>query len=80
MTSLLSTVRAQPTAVDTLASRARGGPGPPRLPLRRAPTGVGKERAAFGLAQALVCERRAAGSLGRVRSVPCVHARRAATG
>lgn len=55
--SLLSTVRAQPTAVQTLR-RALASSRVHHAYLFDGPEGVGKERAAFGLAQALVCERR----------------------
>jgi DNA polymerase III subunit delta' len=58
--ALLSTVRAQPTAVDTLR-RALASGRVHHAYLFDGPDGVGKERAAFGLAQALVCERRGAG-------------------
>ncbi|HEX3343649.1 MAG TPA: hypothetical protein VHS09_03710, partial [Polyangiaceae bacterium] len=61
MSSLLSTVKAQPTAVETLR-RALGGGRVHHAYLFDGPDGVGKERAAFGLAQALVCERRSEGS------------------
>jgi DNA polymerase-3 subunit delta' len=61
MTGLLSTVRAQPTAVDTLR-RAIASDRVHHAYLFDGADGVGKERAAFGLAQALVCERRAPGS------------------
>ncbi len=61
MTSLLSTVRAQPTAVDTLR-RALAADRVHHAYLFDGADGVGKERAALGLAQALVCERRATGS------------------
>ncbi len=61
MTGLLSTVRAQATAVDTLR-RAIAGERVHHAYLFDGPEGVGKERAAFGLAQALVCERRAPGA------------------
>ena len=61
MTGLLSTVRAQPTAVDTLR-RAIATDRVHHAYLFDGADGVGKERAAFGLAQALVCERRAPGS------------------
>jgi len=57
---LLATVRGQPTAVETLRRALRTG----RVHhayLFDGRDGVGKERAAFGLAQALVCERREAG-------------------
>src|ERR1043165_8807811 len=61
MPDLLSTVRAQDTALKTLlyaleAERVH------HAYLFVGPDGVGKELAAFGLAQALVCERRAGGS------------------
>src|SRR5580698_4736152 len=57
MPGLLSTVRAQPTAVDTLR-RAVGGGRVHHAYLFDGPDGVGKERAALGLAQALLCEKR----------------------
>jgi DNA polymerase-3 subunit delta' len=60
MSGLLSTVRAQPTAVETLR-RALASDRVHHAYLFDGPEGVGKERAAFGLAQALVCERRKAG-------------------
>ena len=57
MASLLSTVRAQPTAVETL--RRALGTGRVHHAYRfEGPDGVGKELTAFALAQALVCERR----------------------
>jgi DNA polymerase-3 subunit delta' len=58
MASYLSSVRAQTTAVETLR-RALAGDRVHHAYLFDGPDGVGKERAAFGLAQALVCERRA---------------------
>ncbi len=61
MTGLLSTVLAQSTAVDTLR-RAIAADRVHHAYLFDGPEGVGKERAALGLAQALVCERRAPGS------------------
>ena len=61
MTALLSTVLAQPTAVETLR-RALAGQRVHHAYLFDGPDGVGKELAAFGLAQALVCERRAEGA------------------
>jgi DNA polymerase-3 subunit delta' len=57
---LLTTVRAQPTAVATL-ERALASGRVHHAYLFDGPDGVGKERAAFGLAQALVCERRPPG-------------------
>ena len=60
MSGLLSTVRAQPTAVETLR-RALAGERVHHAYLFDGPDGVGKELAAFGLAQALVCERRKTG-------------------
>lgn len=61
MVALLATVRAQPTAVETLR-RALAAGRVHHAYLFDGPEGVGKERAAFGLAQALVCERRAPAS------------------
>jgi len=58
---LLSTVRSQPTAVLTL-QRALAAGRVHHAYLFEGPDGVGKERAAFGLAQALVCERRVEGT------------------
>jgi DNA polymerase-3 subunit delta' len=59
--SLLSTVQAQPTAVETLR-RALASGRVHHAYLCDGPDGVGKERTAFGLAQALVCERRPEGA------------------
>ena len=53
----MSTVRAQPTAVATLR-RALGSGRVHHAYLFDGPDGVGKELAAFALAQALVCEKR----------------------
>jgi DNA polymerase-3 subunit delta' len=61
VTGLLSSVRAQPTAVDTLR-RAIAADRVHHAYLFDGPEGVGKERAALGLAQALVCERREPGT------------------
>jgi DNA polymerase-3 subunit delta' len=58
---LLASVRCQPTAVETLR-RALASGRVHHAYLFDGPDGVGKERAAFGLAQSLVCERRATGS------------------
>ncbi|MGH7440896.1 MAG: ATP-binding protein [Polyangiaceae bacterium] len=58
---VLDTVRGQATAVETL-KRALRGDRVHHACLFDGPDGVGKERAAFGLAQALVCETRAAGT------------------
>ncbi|MCL2448321.1 MAG: hypothetical protein FWD17_05190, partial [Polyangiaceae bacterium] len=60
-TPLLSTVRGQPAAVQTLR-RALASGRVHHAYLFDGPEGVGKERAAFGLAQALVCEQRQAGT------------------
>src|SRR5580693_5375272 len=57
---LLPTVRSQATAVATL-QRALAKERVHHAYLFEGPCGVGKERTAFGLAQALVCERRAEG-------------------
>lgn len=57
MPSYLSSVRAQETAVTTLR-RALENDRVHHAYLFDGPDGVGKERAAFGLAQALVCEAR----------------------
>jgi len=57
MPSLLSQVRAQPTAIATL-TRALSIGRVHHAYLFDGPDGVGKELAAFGLAQALVCEQR----------------------
>jgi DNA polymerase III subunit delta' len=74
MTGLLSTVRAQPTAVDTLR-RALAADRVHHAYLFDGPDGVGKERAALGLAQALVCERRAPGSADACGACrPCTRA------
>jgi DNA polymerase-3 subunit delta' len=59
--ALLATVRSQPTALQTLR-RALSLGRVHHAYLFDGPDGVGKERAAFGLAQALVCERRTPGS------------------
>jgi DNA polymerase-3 subunit delta' len=61
MTSLLATLRAQPSALQTLR-RALASGRVHHAYLFDGPDGVGKELAAFGLVQALVCERRADGS------------------
>jgi DNA polymerase III subunit delta' len=61
MGDLLSTVLAQPTAVETLR-RALASGRVHHAYLFDGPDGVGKELTAFGLAQALVCERRTEGS------------------
>lgn len=58
---MLDTVRGQATAVETL-KRALRGQRVHHAYLFEGPDGVGKERAAFGLAQTLVCEVRATGS------------------
>jgi DNA polymerase III subunit delta' len=59
--AMLAMVRGQPTAVETLR-RAIALGRVHHAYLFDGPDGVGKELAAFGLAQALVCERRPAGS------------------
>jgi len=58
---LLSTVRAQPTAVEIMR-RALISARVHHAYLFDGPDGVGKERLAFALAQALVCERRPRGT------------------
>jgi DNA polymerase-3 subunit delta' len=80
--SLLSSVVGQSTAVDTLR-RALASDHVHHAYLFEGPEGVGKERAAFGLAQALVCERRAPGGADAcgecracVRAVPRPEERR----
>jgi DNA polymerase-3 subunit delta' len=60
VSGLLSTVQGQPTAIETLR-RALAAGRVHHAYLFDGPEGVGKERTAFGLAQALVCERRAPG-------------------
>jgi DNA polymerase-3 subunit delta' len=60
VSGLLSTVQGQATAVETLR-RALASGRVHHAYLFDGPDGVGKERTAFGLAQALVCERRASG-------------------
>ncbi|HEX8791082.1 MAG TPA: DNA polymerase III subunit [Polyangiaceae bacterium] len=60
MAGLLDTVKAQTTAVETVR-RALATGRVHHAYLFDGPEGVGKERTAFGLAQALVCERRAEG-------------------
>jgi DNA polymerase-3 subunit delta' len=59
--ALLATVRSQIAAVQTLR-RALASARVHHAYLFDGPDGVGKERAAFGLAQALVCERRSVGA------------------
>jgi DNA polymerase-3 subunit delta' len=59
--ALLSTLRAQPSALQTLR-RALESERVHHAYLFDGPDGVGKELAAFGLVQALLCERRAQGS------------------
>jgi DNA polymerase III subunit delta' len=61
MAALFATIRSQPTAVETLR-RALALERVHHAYLFDGPDGVGKERTAFGMAQALVCERRARGS------------------
>lgn len=56
MTVLLETVLGQKTAIETLVRGLTHGRSHHAY-LFEGPPGVGKERAAFGLAQALVCER-----------------------
>jgi DNA polymerase-3 subunit delta' len=71
---LLATVRGQYAAVETLR-RALSRDRVHHAYLFDGPDGVGKERAAFGLAQALVCEKRGDGesdACGRCRA--CVRA------
>ena len=60
MSGLLATVQGQTTAVETLR-RALAADRVHHAYLFDGPDGVGKERTAFGLAQALVCDRRASG-------------------
>jgi DNA polymerase III subunit delta' len=81
--ALLPSVRSQTTAIETLR-RALATGRVHHAYLFDGPDGVGKERAAVGLAQALVCERRAQGSSDAcgvcsacVRAVPRPGERRA---
>jgi DNA polymerase-3 subunit delta' len=60
VSGFLSSVRGQPTAIETLR-RALATERVHHAYLFDGPDGVGKERTAFGLAQALVCELRAPG-------------------
>src|SRR5277367_6117776 len=60
MPGLLSTVLGQASAVETLR-RSLAADRVHHAYLFDGPDGVGKERAAWGLAQSLVCERRSAG-------------------
>lgn len=83
MPALLATVRSQAIAVETLR-RALASGRVHHAYLFDGPDGVGKERAGFGLAQALVCEKRARGSADAcgacsacTRAVPRPGARRA---
>ncbi|MDP9001052.1 MAG: DNA polymerase III subunit [Myxococcota bacterium] len=82
MQAWLATVRSQSTAVETLR-RAVASERVHHAHLFDGPDGVGKELTAFGLAQALVCERRPKGSADAcgtcsacVRAVPRPGARR----
>ncbi len=63
MTILLDTVVGQATAIETL-KRALAGDRVHHAYLFDGPEGVGRELAAFGFAQALVCERRSAPPAG----------------
>jgi DNA polymerase-3 subunit delta' len=70
---LLASVLAQPTAVATLR-RALAAGRVHHAYLFDGPDGVGKELAAFGLAQALICERREGGSDACGSCSACVRA------
>src|SRR5881628_309052 len=66
---LLDAVLAQETAVSTLR-RALAGGRVHHAYLFAGPDGVGKELAAFGLAQALVCEKRGEATTGLFGAMP----------
>jgi DNA polymerase-3 subunit delta' len=73
MARVLDLVRAQDTAVDTLRRALAQGRVHHAL-LFDGPSGVGKELAAFGLAQSLVCERPQAGNLACGECSACTRA------
>jgi len=73
VTSLLERVLAQDPAVHTLERGLASGRIHPAM-LFDGPDGVGKELAAFGLAQALVCEKRGSGTRACGTCSACVRA------